>query len=172
MNSRKSLPMKRNQFSLPSSIASPEELVRATLEVKEYAKWFNQESIRRRVSKKKGPPAPMISDAAKSVMTAWADGGPQDSREMATLLKTLEDFRRHTETVTITLAAPVTGQLKQTLVSWCRTHISPSVFVSFQFNATLLGGAVIRYGSRVFDWSFRRQLLDNAHSFAEVLRRV
>ena len=172
MNLRKQSPMKRNQFELPPAIASPEELVRATLEVKEYAKWFNQEAIRRRVSKKKGLPAPAITDAARTIMTSWADGGPKDSRDMALLIKTLEDFKRNTETVTITLAAPVTGQLKHSLVAWCRSSISPSIFVSFQFNSTLLGGAVIRYGSRVFDWSFRRQLLDNGGSFAEVLRRV
>ncbi len=164
--------MKRKKFALPDSIATPEELVRATLEVKEYAKWFNQESIRRRVSKKKGPAAPELTEPARAIISHWGDGGPTDSRDMATLIKTLEDFKRHTETVTITLAAPVTSSLKRTLVAWCRSSISPSIFVSFQFNSTILGGAVIRYGSRVFDWSFRRQLLDNSAAFGEVLRRV
>lgn len=164
--------MSSKPFKLPASVASPQELAQATLEVKSYAKWFNQEMIRQRVSQKKGPLAPDMSEAARHIMTTWNNGGPKDSRDMAALIKRLDEFKRNTNTVTITLAAPVTNQLKTVLVGWCRQNVSPTIFVSFQFNSTLLGGAVIRYGSRVFDWSFRRQLLDNAAAFGEVLRRV
>ena len=53
----------------------------------------------------------------------------------------------------------------------CRP-VAPDVLVNFQFNATILGGMVVRYGSHVYDWSFRRQILAKRDTFPEVLRRV
>lgn len=164
--------MKAKQLSLPDTIASPQDLMQMTLEVKTYAKWYAHESIRQRVSKKKGAPAPDISTSARKVINDWNEMTPLSTRSLAALITTLESFARNTETVTITLAAPVTGSIKTTLVAWCRKNISPSIFVSFQFNSTLLGGMVVRHGSRVFDWSFKRQLLASSATFPEVLRRV
>jgi len=62
--------------------------------------------------------------------------------------------------------------IQKNLVNWCRENIAPNILITFQFNATLLGGMVIRHGSNIFDWSFRRQILAARNNFPEVLRRV
>lgn len=164
--------MKAKQLSLPETIASPQDLMQMSMEVKAYAKWYAHESILRRVSSKKGTDAPDLSTAARQVISDWSEITPLSTKSLATLITTLESYSRNTDTITITLAAPVTNSIKTTLVAWCRKNVSPSVFVSFQFNSTLLGGMVVRHGSRVFDWSFKRQLLASSGTFPEVLRRV
>ncbi|MBC7564880.1 F0F1 ATP synthase subunit delta [Candidatus Saccharibacteria bacterium] len=164
--------MKTKQLSLPNTIASPQDLLQVTLEVKLYAKWYAHETIRQRVSKKKGAPAPSLSPSARQVITDWNEITELSTRSFSTLITTLEIYARQTETITITLAAPAPASVKQPLIAWCRQNISPQIFVSFQFNSTLLGGMVVRHGSRVFDWSFKRQLLAASSSFPEVLRRV
>ena len=74
--------------------------------------------------------------------------------------------------MSITLAAPAGAGLKRTLAEWCRQNIDENLLVHFDFNATLLGGMVVNYGSRIFDWSFRRRILEDRAKFPEVLRRV
>jgi F0F1-type ATP synthase delta subunit len=44
--------------------------------------------------------------------------------------------------------------------------------VNFNYNRSLLGGMVVRAGSRVFDWSFRRQIIGAEEKFTEVFHRV
>lgn len=164
--------MKAKQLGLPETIASPQDLMQMSMEVKAYAKWYAHESILRRVSSKKGSDAPALSPAARQVINDWSEMTPLSTKSLANLVSTLDTYGRNTDTITITLAAPVTNPIKTTLVAWCRKNVSPSVFVSFQFNSTLLGGMVVRHGSRVFDWSFKRQLLASSGAFPEVLRRV
>jgi F0F1-type ATP synthase delta subunit len=74
--------------------------------------------------------------------------------------------------MTITLAAPATTGIKKQLTAWCRDNVAPDVLVRFEFNQTLLGGMVVRFGSHIYDWSLRRQILDGRTKFPEVLRNV
>ena len=86
--------------------------------------------------------------------------------------RTLEKYIKTAPSITITLVAPTTNDTRKTLVNWCRKNIAPNILVDFRFNTTILGGMVIRYGSHIFDWSFRRQLLNNSKNFSEILRHV
>ncbi|HET8709361.1 MAG TPA: F0F1 ATP synthase subunit delta, partial [Candidatus Saccharimonadales bacterium] len=87
-------------------------------------------------------------------------------------MRALEDYARTAPHLTITLAAPAPASLKQTLTAWCRQNLAPNMLVTFEFNSSLCGGMVVRYGSRMFDWSFRRQIMENKQKFPEVLRNV
>ena len=88
------------------------------------------------------------------------------------LILELEAAKKTAPLITITLAAPATKDVKQALVSSCRSHIADDALVTFKFNSSLCGGMVLQHGSRVFDWSFRRQILANRTKFTEVLRSV
>jgi F0F1-type ATP synthase delta subunit len=91
---------------------------------------------------------------------------------LAKLIKKLEQVRSNSSVITITLAAVAGNDIKKKLVAWCRHNISSDVMVSFNFNSGLLGGMVIRFGSQIFDWSFKRQILSASTNFPEVIRRV
>jgi len=88
------------------------------------------------------------------------------------LVKALEDYKKSAPSVTITLAAVPSGEVKVRLVAWCRKNLAENVLVSFRLNRNILGGLVVAYGSHIHDWSFRRKLLEAEKPFSEVLASV
>ena len=157
---------------LPNSISSAQDIAGIILEIKTYSRWFSHQAILQRTASKHTTEAPQLSQAATDLLRAWGAQQALTQTRLDELSEALQKFIKSAQVVTITLAAPPTGDVKQTLVAWCRTNISPQILVSFQFNQTLLGGMVVRYGSRIYDWSFRRQILAARGTFSEVLRRV
>lgn len=161
------------KVKLPKTVASPQDLSALTLEVKEYAKWYAHEAIKNRFgSHKPSSNTPVLSAGASEIIRSWFGNKEPNRLGFDGLIRTLEQYGKSSQLVTITLAAPAPNSLKATLVEWFRANVSPDVLVSFQINSTLLGGMVVRSGSRVFDWSFRRQIIDGKTAFPEVLRRV
>lgn len=159
------------KLQLPSSVSSPQDVASLVQEVHSYSKWLLQTSIKKRVGSNNADQPPELTPAATELIRNWSAQQP-DTKSLDSLVATLEEFKKTAPSLTITLAAPAPGDLKQKLVAWFRQNVSPDVLVTFKFNATLLGGMVVHYGSHIFDWSFRRQILANRAKFPEVLRRV
>lgn len=158
--------------SLPSTISSPSDLTALILDVRRYAKWFLEATVAGRVRALHQDPQPEISPAAADMIRAWASETPLTSQRLDELIVTLEMILKRAPVVTITLAAPAPAEVKRTLVNWCRQEIDPEILVTLTFNATILGGMIVRVGSRVYDWSFRRQIMDNRRKFSEAVARV
>ena len=159
------------QLNLPSDVISPEDLRSIALEVRQYAKWYSQYSVKTKVTTAKSAPPPPVSAVASNLIDEWANNHPSQ-KTLDELIASLESLASDSPRVTITLAAPAPASLKTTLVEWCRQNIADNILVSFKYNSTLLGGMVVQHGSHVYDWSFRRQILAAAPKFPEVLRRV
>ena len=160
------------KLKLQDSISSQQDLKAVIIEVREYARWYSHTAIKTRVAVKNKTEPPVLSQTAIDLLKDSAGAKPLTQAGLDEIIAGLQDLAESTASLTITLAAPPSNGLKKTLVAWCREHIDPNVLVSFQFNSTLLGGMVIRYGSHVYDWSFRRQILAERGKFTEVLRRV
>lgn len=158
----------RPTLRLPDTVSSAQDLAALIMELHECLKWLSHESVKKKVGVKDAAPPPDVSSAAKELM--HEHGTAQEKLEG--LIQELETAQRRTKLITITLAAQPSNSVKATLVGWCRKEIAPDVLVNFNFNRAILGGMVVRAGSRVFDWSFRRSLLANADTFPEVLRHV
>jgi len=159
-------------LQLPNNVSSLQDLTDLTLEVRDYARWFLQSSIQQKVSAHHQDNMPDISPTAKELLHVWGSQKSFNQQSLDELIAALEDFKNTAPSITITLAAPAPGDLRQTLVGWCREQLAPNMLVTFRFNSTILGGMVVRYGSRIFDWSFRRRILAARGTFPEVLRRV
>lgn len=157
---------------LPETIASSQDLSSLILEIRGYSKWLTHESVKNKVTKGAIAPAPQMSEAAIMMLRSVSADKRLSSSGVDELLTTLEAYKQKAPSITLTLAGFPPQVLKNELVAWCRKNIDASVMVNFQVNSTLLGGMVVRYGSRVFDWSFRRALLANAAKFPETLSRV
>lgn len=160
------------KFKLPDTISSSQDLAALILDVQEYARWFSHESIKNRTGAKRTSEPPLVSPEAMEVIHGWEAKQPLSRERLDSLIRTLTEYKKHAPSLTITLAAPPTRPVKTALVAWCRQNISPDTLVTFQFNSTLLGGMVVRHGSHVSDWSFRRLILENRQKIPEVLRRV
>lgn len=159
-------------FTLPDQVASAQDLMALILELKEYGRWFAHESIKTKVSQAANEEAFQLSTIGSTVLRDWGKEQSLSEQRLDELIHTLETYQKQAPSMTITLAAPAPRGLKTKLVNWCRTNIAPDVLVTFDFNTTLLGGMVVRFGSHVHDWSIRRAVLDNKAKLPEVLRRV
>lgn len=157
---------------LPNSIVSSEDLKSAIAEIKRYASWFSAASIKARVTGKPATEQLEINDAAKTLILAATEGNLLTQKILDELITALEAQLASAPRVTITLAGVPSGGLKKSLAAWCRLNMSPIALVDVRFNATILGGMVVQYGSHIYDWSFRRQILTARHKFPEVLRHV
>lgn len=160
------------KLTLPNSISSQQDLAALINEIKQYEKWWTHNDIKLRVHAAKGTPPPVLSEGALQMVRAASGGKLLNRTALDLLLRELDAYHRTSKTMTLTLAAPAPKSTRAVLVEWCRANIDPSILVNFEFNSTLCGGMVVRYGSHVFDWSFRRQILASRGNFPEVLRRV
>ena len=160
------------KLQLPSSVASQQDIQALLAEVHAYAKWFSHNDLKKRLRVKRVSEPPVLSPAASQLIHDWDVLKPLSVHSLDELLAALAAYRDSAPSLTLILAAPPTGGLKKELVEWCRQHIAPNALVNFEFNSTLLGGLVVQYGSHIFDWSFRRQILEASTRFPEVLRHV
>ncbi len=159
-------------LELPDSVLSAQDLKALIQDVQNYARWFSQNSIKAKVTGQMPTEPLVVSDAAAGLIADAAKEKPHDTASLDALLLNLKNLESTLPRVTITLAALPAGSLKKALAGWCRQNISKNILVDFRFNATILGGMVVRYGSHVHDWSFRRQILAARSKFPEVLRHV
>lgn len=159
-------------IQLPSTVISPRDIAELEMELLSYGDWFRHNAIKQELHLSKGTMMPGLSQTAVSLLQQVAKDNRLSFQILDQLLKDVRSLRQHAPTMTVTLAAPPSRQLQQTIAGWCRKELNDATLIEFRFNATLLGGIVIRYGSHVYDWSFRRALLTQRHQFAEVLRRV
>jgi hypothetical protein len=160
------------KVQLPSTVSSLQDLSTLTLEIREYAKWFAHNAIKERVHAKNVTPPPSLSPGATELVRSVGSKKLLSSSDLEQLIAALEEAKKSAPAITVTLAAPATADVKRQLVEACRKHVADNALVSFKFNSGLCGGMVIHYGSHVFDWSFRRQILANRAKFTEVLRSV
>jgi len=159
-------------LNLQNSIASRQDLKALILDVRTYATWYGQAAVKARLTNDNLAPLPNLSEAAIGLINTWNQQQPISQASLDALLAELEKYAATAAAITITLAAPAPGSVKQSLLAWCRANIAPNILVDFRFNSTLLGGMVVQYGSHVYDWSFRRQILANRDKFPEILRHV
>lgn len=138
------------------------------IEARDYSRWVTHDLIKKRVNPKQKSEPPVLSPTTNELIQM----NSVDQNNLNELIESLENYVDNATSITVTLAAPPTGDIKASLTSWCRKNIASNILVNFRFNRTLLGGMVVRYGSHIFDWSFRRQILESGNNFPEVLRRV
>jgi hypothetical protein len=157
---------------LPPSVSSTQDLTSLILEIRSYAKWYSQYTTASKVKTTYKEAQPELSPTATELIRTWGKQSPLSQKSLDELISTLEKTVSHAPIMTITLAAPATTEVKRALVDWCRSNIHQDILVTFRFNSTILGGMVVRFGSKIYDWSFRRAILNERHKFGEMLTRV
>ena len=160
------------KLSLNDSICSSQDLKEVILAVRAYSQWLSNAAVKKSVTSQEASEAPAMSKAVTDIINQWYGNEPVTQKSLDGLITGLEEFEATAQKINITLAAPAPNSLKKTLLAWCRANISPNILVDFQYNSTMLGGMVVRYGSHVYDWSFRRQIMASINKFPEVLRNV
>ena len=159
-------------LNLSNDVVSAYDLKALILEIEKYSQWYGQTTVKLRYNKAAAKEQPTLSSAATELINQAAGDGQLSQKQLDDLLYSLHDLLETLPQMTITLAAPAPGSLRRQLADWARKNLDPNTLVNFKFNATILGGMVVSYGSRTFDWSFRRQIIANRYKLAEHLRHV
>jgi hypothetical protein len=160
------------KLSLQDNVTSTQDLKAVILEVRTYAKWFGQTVVKMHLKRGSSYKPPIISQPAVNLINGCSTNQQISQKSLDELIAALEDLEATAPHISVALAAPPPGDLKKTLTEWFRKNIAPNILVDFSFNSTILGGMVIQYGSHVYDWSFKRQILASREHFPEVLRHV
>lgn len=158
-------------INLPPEIYSRQQLEAVTAELKAGLRLLQQAEVKQRSGVNAAAAAPEYSPEAKALLTA-AGIEPSQAPALEALVTELAMLPESAPQVHVTLAAMPAEGLKKQLAAWLRKNLGPQVLVNFSYHTALLGGMVVRVGSRTFDWSFRRQILAAAPQFAERLSRV
>jgi len=159
-------------LNLPASVISTQDLKEIILETRKYSRWFAQSEVKLQRAGGNLPQQPVIAPATAELINGWAGERPLSQKSLGELIAALDNLDATMPRIIITLAAVAPTSLKHAIASWCRQNINRGMLVDFRFNSTLLGGMVVRYGSHVYDWSFRRQILAARGKFPEILRHV
>lgn len=159
------------KLKLPATVYSPQDVDELLLQVREYAGWHSHNQVKKQAGAQSSD-APELSPDALATIRGWHGSKDPTSKSLDDLISGLEELKEQAPRIFITLAAPAGKKLKVELTEWCRSNLRPDTLVEFSFDSGLLGGMVVRRGSHIHDWSFRRQILENRRHFPEVLRRV
>ncbi|MFI5240652.1 MAG: hypothetical protein ACHQUB_03000 [Candidatus Saccharimonadia bacterium] len=153
---------------LPDAIVTPDDVLLLALEIGQVA------DLQREAAMRKSSKTPDLEISPQ--LLEWLDIKPGGALPSATELDKskleAETIRQSAPTATITLAALPAHKFKSELVSWFRSEIHPETLVVFVLNREIAGGLAIRFGSQIFDWSFRKLLLTNQQAMSKVLKDV
>lgn len=100
--------------------------------------------------------SPEFSEVAEQLIN-----GQMNAASVSTARQNLAEQLQKYQVVHIVLShQPPDVELEQ-LVHWFRKNITEQLFLEITLNPTIVGGIVIRAGSRVYDFSFERALHAN-----------
>jgi hypothetical protein len=156
-------------FALPAAIYSPQLLESVIYDLQVYVDWIRQNEIRTRVGTHLKD-EPNHSDETVLVIEAWQKGEAPTIDSIQALITHLRNLKL--PQVHITLAALPNHAQRQTLVEWFRSNATQQLLVSFVADRNMGGGVVIRTPNRVFDYSWRQELVAGRDKLAEIVRHV
>lgn len=157
--------------ALPSNIYSPDHLSELVLELGGLRSALQDASaLIKTGSKKQIEPfelSPVLAD--------WLDAAQVKANDMAALSdlhSQLKLLLSRSPVAHIMFATAPNASVKRQITEWFRQQISPYALLTFSARRDLCGGLVLQAGSHVYDFSFKRQLLENKQKIVEVAGRV
>lgn len=155
-------------MTLPNDVYSPDQLSELTMELREYIGALRDTTLRNQASKTaKKTSLPTMSALLKLVFENVSDGVTPEA-----MLRELEAMLKNAPTVHLMLAAQPSKEMRRQLVLWFRVEIHPTTLLTFSERHDLGGGIVVRAGSHVYDFSFKRKVVDNQKRITEIAAGV
>ncbi|HWZ65229.1 MAG TPA: hypothetical protein VNX65_00345 [Patescibacteria group bacterium] len=155
---------------LPIDLYSPDQLSVLMLELYKHTEALRNNRARTRVTKKSDS-TPPVTALLLEVLKEF-DISVDDLTAAEQLLPKLELIRSKALVVHVILATPPNEDLRHQITQWFRTEIHPLLFLTFAARRDIGGGMLLRAGSHQYDFSFRKQLLDNKAKISEIFIRL
>jgi len=157
---------------LPVDLYSPDQLGIVMMEIRQRVSQLQDSSVRARTSGDKEKIETAHISALLTGILRGSGVSADDRAGLERLGKSLELLRDKAPVVHLTLAALPNRTLKRQLIEWFRKEVSPYMLVTFTVRTDIGGGVVVRAGSRIYDFSFRQQIVGNKHRIAEIFEGV
>lgn len=154
---------------LPDGITTPQQVEACLMDLEAYIGSVRDRSVRQTATQTNEAP-PQLS-AELVIVLAAAGLGENPNVQQLEELKALVGTWRELPIIEVTLPAIPGPTLRKQLVSWFRALGQP-VLVQFSFQRELAGGLMVRTPKRVYDFSFRRQIMAGREKLGEAMRRV
>lgn len=154
-------------FSLPASVYTPQLVQTVVFDVETLRDYLSHAKVQRKVGAKPDLP-PGHAVETETVLKAWLDGKEPTITNLTELLTALNGLKL--TTVHLTMAALPSDPQRLKLVEWFRSNCRPDLLVSFSADRTIGGGIIIRTPNRMFDLSFRQQLMAGQQKLPEIIR--
>ncbi|HUC86933.1 MAG TPA: F0F1 ATP synthase subunit delta [Candidatus Saccharimonadales bacterium] len=160
-------------FKLPTSIHSQDQLQFCAEELHAHAAVLRSKAATHHAAANpQGHPPDELSLDSQILIELLVADKRADAAAIEALATELEAMLAHGARVTITLAALASRALRTELVEWMRMNLKANLLVDFHVNPDIAGGIVIRTTNRVYDFSFRHQLLADTKRFTKALDHV
>ena len=159
-------------LKLTEDINSAEDLKAVIEEITEYRTYFRHTQIKSKFKNGVSRGDPDLSVAAVELMTQAKGTKPITLPEIDQLLTELEKLYAKAPKIRVVLAAAPTPAIKKTLSQWIRKNIAELILIDYRFDSTILGGMIVIFGSHIYDWSLRREILASKDKLNEILAHV
>jgi hypothetical protein len=156
-------------FELPGAVYSSQLLESVTFDIEHYLDWYRDTKIKKKVGAKSAE-EPTHSAETVLVIESWLAGKPPTVESLEALVKYLRELKL--PEVHIMLAALPNRSQREALVDWFRANTTPHLLISFVADRNLGGGVVVRTPNRVFDFTWKQQLVASRDKLAGIVKRV
>lgn len=155
---------------LPDSVYAPEQLKSCALELEKLMAWRQRQDVK---AKTGVPQDAGLDFQVSDLLQEWLGKAEMIARanveQMEQCHHQLMVWLKQPVTH-VTFPTPAPSSTKKAVVKWFRAEISPNALVKFSVNRNVVGGMVVRTPGKIFDFSFRRQLLRNKDRIPAILQ--
>ncbi len=148
---------------LPVDIYSPDQLSELVLELQDLASAVRDSDAR---SDATAEPPNMPQSLIELLAANSVDA--RDVAGIEALAKETANTLDKAPTVHILLSAMPSRTLRRQFATWFRGQIHPHILMTFAARSDLGGGTIIQTGSRLYDLSFRRSIINNKKRLTEI----
>jgi F0F1-type ATP synthase delta subunit len=158
-------------IALPDSIYSPDQISAIVADLGDYQTALRDTAVR---AKSKTAKTLQAAEPTAPLLAILKAAGLHDPKPDALddLRRQLEDMLAKSPVAHITLADLPNQTTKKAITAWFRTRVSPTMLVAFSVRPDIGGGAIVRCGSRIYDFSFKHLLIANKQKLAEIAAHV
>lgn len=156
---------------LPIDLHSPDQLSAIMLELYQHISVLRDAKAQAKTAGKVTSEIPILSGLLLEVLhnAAVATNNLTAAEQ---LLEQLEIVRSKAPVVRATLAAIPNRDIKQQITMWFREQVHPHVLLTFTTRSDIGGGILLQAGSHIYDFSFRKQILDKKQRISEIFAGV
>jgi ATP synthase delta (OSCP) subunit len=158
-------------YKLPVTVYTLDQMQLGAVELHAYANRLHQQAATRHADAGQHKPV-SLSIESQALLDELPPKKQTDPEAIDALATELEEMVAHGPRVSLTLAGLASHHLREELVGWLRTNLKANLLVDFHVNPDIAGGLMVRTTNHVYDFSFRRHLLEDTARFTRIFDRV